>query len=71
MGGKPSVRRRRYYPFARMQVGDSFQVGIDVEDARRVRAAARGWGNRNGAKFTVQKRRGVWHCWRVALPAVS
>lgn len=38
------------YPFATMEVGDSFFI---ADEPRRVWTAAYGWGKRHGAKFSM------------------
>ena len=39
------------YPFAHMQVGDSFFAADG--DIRKMRNASTGWGRRHGAKFSL------------------
>ncbi|MXO67764.1 hypothetical protein GRI72_02815 [Altererythrobacter marinus] len=64
-----SHRAMRRYPFADMEVGDSFAVPVnDGEDDMTVRSAAWDYGRRHGMKFTGRLLRdeGVLRVWRVA-----
>ena len=47
--GKSRLREGKY-PFANMEVGDSFFIS---EESRRVWTASYGWGKRNAAKFRM------------------
>ena len=53
------------YPFAEMEVGDSF---AGTSDTATVRSALRHWRTRNNStrKFTVHKTATGYRCWRVA-----
>lgn len=70
--GVPTPSSRAGYPFAAMQVNDSFMV--DTEDdahAKKVStsigASARNFArNNHGVKFTVRRVDGGVRCWRVA-----
>lgn len=71
---------RSSYPFAEMEVGDSFAVPLSGDLASagkngdydrtqvRVRSAACSHQRRHGGKFSVRvnKAEGVLRCWRVA-----
>jgi len=62
----PVVNTRQKYPFAKMQVGDSFAVA-DERGARNARAAAGMFARRNeGTAFTCRKTEGGWRLWRVS-----
>ena len=57
---RPSVYRMRTikYPFAQMEVGDSFVVPVPknndaVTFAANVRTSSHQWGSPNGVKFSV------------------
>ena len=53
------------YPFATMQVGDSFEI-TDNKVAKTVSTSASSYGKRHGVKFSVRKvSDGLWRCWRV------
>lgn len=60
--GVPLPRR---YPFADMQVGDSFLVPEGVKRSN-VSVAAKRYGDRHGAAFTVRKVPEGLRCWRIA-----
>jgi len=49
------------YPFAHMQVGDSF-----VTDRKGAVQAARSWGKRREIKFSARKVQGGTRIWRTA-----
>ena len=53
------------YPFAQMQVGDSFLLLPTMRRAT-VSVAAQRYGAKHGAKFTVRKVPDGLRCWRVA-----
>ena len=53
------------YPFAHMQVGDSFLLLPTMRRAT-VSVAAQRYGAKHGAKFTVRKVPEGFRCWRVA-----
>ena len=62
----PETRGRPMtYPFAEMQVGDSFAV--PVEKLVAVRSALSKWRQANGGgkEFSVRKHEGAYRCWRV------
>jgi hypothetical protein len=59
--------RRRKYPLAEMQVGDSFTVNRNEVDA--LRTAASWFGRRNGRKYSIRcvdPIKGEYRCWRIA-----
>lgn len=68
--------RRARYPFAAMEVGDSFSVELAVENypdgsdkaQQRIMCAAAAWKRKNGRDFSTQIDRdaGVVRCWRIA-----
>jgi hypothetical protein len=69
-----TVGRPRQYPFAELQVGDSFAIplaGIMLRSGDkavgRLSAAALAYSRRYGGKFTVRTDRenNVARCWRV------
>ena len=69
-----AVGRPRKYPFAKLQVGDSFAVplvGVMLRNGDtavvRLSAAAFAYSRRYGGKFTVRTDRenNVARCWRV------
>lgn len=51
------------YPFAEMEVGDSFFVPVD--EGGRLKAAARRWGGELGFHFSIKRTTGGWRLWRV------
>ncbi len=52
------------YPFAQMQVGDSFVIAENIKRTT-VSVAAIRYGKANGMKFTTRKMPdGVYRCWR-------
>lgn len=54
------------FPFAQMQVGDSFQVPDDIKRTA-VNVAAKRWGDKHAAKFTVRSMPDrTIRCWRIA-----
>jgi uncharacterized protein (DUF2249 family) len=63
--GIPMPKSSEYeakYPFAKMEVGDSFRV---EERRESVASAARSYGCRIGKKFSVRKEEGGMRIWRV------
>ena len=61
--GVPVPRRPgKSYPFAQMQVGDSFTV--PATEVGRLRVYASRFGDYNGMQFSVQ--RASCRCWRIA-----
>lgn len=67
-GSSDGEHPRQIYPFPKMDVGDSFAVGSNLEpDVRRIRRAAGMYGKRNGRAFIVRKdEKGEYRCWRSA-----
>lgn len=64
-GGR--LGRKSKYPFAEMEVGDSFFIPGSGEDVRlRVANAAMVHGKRNGKTFTSRKVDGGFRLWRSA-----
>lgn len=60
------MRKARTYPFADMEIGDSFAIPADVPH-NRVRIAGYQFGRRHNRKYTVQRVNGErYRCWRVA-----
>jgi len=63
----PSVRHSNGYPFAKLEIGDSFLVpNTDAKKAASVRACASTWGKKNGCKLTVKMVEGGIRVWRVS-----
>ena len=58
----PKKRAARVWPFASMQVGDSF---ISPQSAPRTNAAAAHYQKRHDGKFAVRTVDGTVRCWRV------
>jgi hypothetical protein len=54
------------YPFAEMQVGDSFAFDAPPPLGERMRGRASAYGRANGKKFVVRIGHGKGRCWRVA-----
>lgn len=63
----PSSRNGRSYkyPFAEMNVGDSFLIS-DGSGVEKIRYAASYYGSRNQKKFAVRKCDSGHRCWRIA-----
>lgn len=59
--GKPSITRN--YPFAQMEVGDSFFVPED--EAMSLPSSASRFGTRCGVRFTIQVWGSGYRCWRI------
>ena len=60
--------RKSIYPFATMEVGDSFfvpQVDGKPKTDGSIRSAARQAAKKLGFKFTVRRADGGFRCWRV------
>lgn len=61
--------KKSRYPFARMNVGDSFLIegakNSSSYEAMRVRSAASHYARRDGKKFTVRVVEGGIRVWRV------
>lgn len=56
----------RSYPFAEMQVGDSFAVPESLQ-RMTVTVAAKRYGDKHGMKFTVRAMPDKsFRCWRIA-----
>ncbi len=55
--------KRRKYPFAEMDVGDS--ILVLGEEGRKAANAARVYGHLNGIKFATRQRDGGVRIWRV------
>jgi hypothetical protein len=55
----PAGASKVKYPFASMEVGDSFHC-----DDNRVRQAACSYGKRNDKQFEVRKEEQGFRCWR-------
>lgn len=51
------------YPFAKMEIGDSFYV--DGKNAMRVTSAASVYGKRRKKKFTIRTEGDGKRCWRI------
>ncbi len=58
----PMGHAKTTYPFADMEVGDSFRVEID--ERKKAASAANMHGSRFNMKFSVRKHEGVYRCWR-------
>lgn len=55
--------RKPIYPFADLEVGDSFPI----EEGKLLAARTAAWRqNKNGKLFRVDRHRNAWRCWRVA-----
>lgn len=63
--GKTTRGRKSKYPFAHMEVGDSFTVTIS-EGAYVVGSAAGAYGRRHNKKFTTRVAGGLARVWRVS-----
>lgn len=56
--------RDSFFPFNRMNVGDSFDC--DPEDVNSMRRAAYNHGKRHGTKFLIRSAPGGYaFCWRI------
>ena len=65
----PVGRRNLLYPFASMNVGDSFLVKIKPFDPKRaasIRACASAFGKKNSAKFTCKRVDDGIRVWRLS-----
>lgn len=68
------VRELVFRPFAKMEVGDSFEVGSDARDANNVRSHAINWCKLHNPKMKFVVRQlprtngseRIFRCWRVA-----
>ena len=57
---------RDKYPFARMEVGDSFLI-INPDWVKNLRSAAHMYAKRHpGVKFTVRRHGAGWRVWRLS-----
>jgi len=54
------------YPFADMEVGDSFAMDCDYLLEKRLRGAAAQWSRRNGQRMTVRREGNQCRVWRVS-----
>lgn len=57
------------YPFATMEVGDSFALGASHREMINVRGAVTGWNKAHAPmKFVIRLNRasGQYRCWRIA-----
>lgn len=65
----PASRARSSYPFADMNIGDSFLVSAGADDmakqSSKVAVAARNYGKRSERKFAIRKVEGGARVWRV------
>lgn len=52
------------WPFAEMDVGDSFVV--EQDKFWSVQSGMRAYGNRYGKCFTIRKLDGMQRCWRIS-----
>lgn len=58
---------RPKYGHTVLSLGDHFTFRGDEGSAERVRGAARKWGKRHGARFTIRRIKvGTYGCWRIA-----
>lgn len=66
----PPPRGRSLYPFAQMEIEDSFLVPYDGDDARtverRVSASAAQFGRRTSTKYTTRREEDGVRIWRIA-----
>ena len=60
---KISAGRPAIYPFAALEVGDSFSAGN--EEAGKVRRAASAFSRNHKVRFTVRKEGEGVRCWRI------
>jgi hypothetical protein len=60
----PADQHRKVYPFAQMEVGDSFHFPAALYP--KICAAASYSGTRNGKKFSLRKDGDGYRCWRIA-----
>ena len=62
-GGSGSASK---YPFAKMEVGDSFQFECNDDDYNRIRSAAYMHKRKRGYIFAFRKiAEGSYRCWRI------
>ncbi len=55
------------YDFAKMQIGDSFEVSD--KDYVRIRGATQHYARRHPEfRFTIRKYNGAYRCWRIPTP---
>jgi hypothetical protein len=52
------------WPFAKMEVGDSFLVPLELK-SKCVNSASQ-FGGRNNMKFSIRKTPDGYRCWRIA-----
>lgn len=67
--GVPTPVGRTGYPFASMEVGDSFRVEAESDDDKRkaatsIGASARNFCKKHKAKFTTRRTEDGVRCWR-------
>ena len=60
----PEVMSGSKYPFARMEVGDSFSVSED--DLKRITSVRTSAQKKTGFTFSVRKFGSAYRCWRTA-----
>lgn len=61
----PVVRANSVYPFAAMEVGDSFFVAVDdPKKASSIRACSSTFGKKNSKKFSCKQVEGGVRVWR-------
>lgn len=61
----PELQQRARYPFASMQVGDSF--AFDKSLLNSVRNNSQAYAKRRGGKFVCRLvGTDVWRCWRIS-----
>lgn len=58
------IPTNRIYPFPKMQIGDSFLCGNDM-DSQAIRNSACRYGKRKNKKFVVRKVKEGYRVWRV------
>lgn len=63
--GIERVARNCVYPFADMEVGDSFAFEIESAKVEGLRSRATNYGRKNQKKFIVRAFNGKGACWRV------
>jgi len=63
----PKARQNSVYPFAEMNVGDSFFIAnVDKLKAASIRACASTFGKKKGMKFSCRHVEGGVRVWRTA-----
>jgi hypothetical protein len=62
----PKIRQGTVYPFAEMEVGDSFFVPVqEPSKASSIRACASAYGKKNNVVFSCKQVEGGVRVWRV------